>query len=164
MTLSRPRQEPLNLELNSKFEAEYGETSFLSHNVCVHLPDGSSCEIRGNAFKLSGSLELQGRNIIFDGETLLSNDTIIASYNYSSGVMGVGQSFSLVDPNGQYMFALRPQGFFSANHFIISNRESTKTEIMRSFFGTKFSANASGDTLPVIVILCLWVAMVKMSN
>ena len=148
----------------TKFVAKYFRMSLLRHVIRVELPNGSLCDISGNAFTLGGSFELDDRKFNFNGETLFANDTALADFNYSSGVMGVGESFALVEPDGEFMFALRPQGRFGSNQFSVSSPDSTKAEITRSFFGRRFTANASDEIRPEFVLLCLWVAMVKMSG
>ena len=136
----------------------------MRHAVRVELPDGSLCEISGNTLKLGGSFQIGDRKFSFNGETLFSDDTVLATYNFSRGVMGVGESLAFSYPNGEYMFALRPQGRLGSNLFSLSNRDATMAEITRSFFGRRFSAIASNRVPPEFVLLCLWVAMVKMSG
>ena len=114
--------------------------------------------------KLGGSFEIGDRKFSFNGDTLFLDDAVLATYNYSRGIMGVGESLAFSYPNGEYMFAMRPQGRLGSSLFSLSNGDSTLAEITRSFFGRRFTANVSDGVQPAFALLCIWVAMVKMSG
>ena len=153
------------LEQTGKYEATLKGGAFLRQTVSVKLPDGVLCDVTGNVMKISGSFELPNQRCVFDGATIFSNDSPVATYNYSSGMMGVGLSFAFSDLNGEYLFALRPQlGVRAKSRFLVSNREESLAEITGTFFGTRFTVSAGQKLRTELVLLCLWVAATKMTS
>lgn len=106
---------------------------------------------------------MQNRKCTFDGETLFSDEEVVATYSFTRGIIGVGESLTLNDPTGEHLFALRSGGggWFS-NRLYISNRDTVFAEITYSFFGMRFRVSVHEELPAEIVLLCLWVAMTKL--
>jgi len=151
-------------QLLNQIDARFGRSSFFQRRICATLPGGGECELKGNSLKSSGSFVLGDDLYEFDGDTLCCNKILQVNHNYCDGVMGVGEYLSIYSPSDEYLYALRPREKSISSSFILSNRETKLCEITRSYFGMRFTAHVS-EALPTeIALLCLWVAMTKMSG
>ena len=148
---------------SEKYIAKLVRSSLFNQTVVAQLPDGGTCSIAGNGLRITGDFEVSGQSFRFDGGKISSGNIPIATYNYSSGVMGVGHSLSLSGVNGEHLFSLCPQSGIWASGFIMSNPGQIFGEINRSFLGTQYLAIANGKLAPELVLLCVWVAVTKMS-
>ena len=112
---------------------------------------------------MSGSFALGNDSYEFDGKGLFCNGDLLFNYNYSPDVMGVGESFSIYNSSGEFLYSLRPSGKFFSRRLTLFDGTTKLFEISRSFLGTRFTVQAYEDLLPGLTMLCLWVAMTKMS-
>ena len=92
------------VKLLKQIEAKYGRSAFFQVRVCASLPSGDVCEITGNVWKMSGSFALGNDSYEFDGKGLFCNGDLLFNYNYSTDVMGVGESFSIYNSSGEFLF------------------------------------------------------------
>ena len=149
--------------LLKQIEAKYGRSAFFQVRVCASLPSGDVCEITGNVWKMSGSFALGNDSYEFDGKGLFCNGDLLFNYNYSTDVMGVGESFSIYNSSGEFLYSLRPSRKFFSRRLTLFDGATKLFEISRSFLGTRFTVQVCEDLPPGLAMLCLWVAMTKMS-
>ena len=113
----------------------------------------------GPTFYAAGKFKLENHNFSFDWESLFRDDAALVTYNYSSGLMGVGEYFALSDLQGEFILALRPS---RRKGLLITRGGETVGEITFTTFGQRFTANTAIDLPGEYVLLCLWIAMTKM--
>ena len=147
------------MNFEATYSAKISRASVFRWRIAVELPDGDSCEVSGGIYKLSGEFELGNQQFSFDGERLLLGDEALVAYNYSSGLMGIGEELALSDLEGEFVLACRPTG---RGKIVIASASETVGEVTWSLFGQQFTANTRQDLPTEYVLLCLWVAMTRM--
>jgi len=139
-------------EYPNQFESKFGRGKWFHRTISVTTPSGETCDITGNTLlRITGQFEYADQKCTFDGETLFSGDSPIATYRYSNGFVFGGNSFALSDPNGEYLFSLRHSTGWSGKLFI-SRRDAVFGEITHSMLGHRFVANTSDELRPEIVL------------
>ena len=96
------------------------------------------CEVQINSWKLSGSFVLGDDNYQFAENMLNRNGELLVSYDYSRGVMGVGETFSIFNPANEFLYALRPSGTILSARFTLSAAPAKLCEISRPYFSRRF--------------------------
>ena len=147
------------LSFESTYNAKHSRASIFRRAISVELPNNAECVMTGPTFYAPGKFELENQNFSFDWETLFRGGAALVTYNYSSGLMGVGEYLALSDMQEEFILALRPA---SGKGLLITRDGETVGKITFTTFGQRFTANTILDLPSEYVLLCLWFAMTRM--
>ena len=139
---------------------------FLTWEIDVSFPNGKGCTITGSPYAIKGSFMYDGRFCEFREGQLKIDGSPFVGFSYSRGTMGIGHCLSFNGMDGEFIFALRPTDKMFDRRMILSGGNAVLAEIENPWFSQRPSITRmpTASIASEVLLLCLWVATVKMQG